>query len=257
MMSQNPPTNLKAETIDGVIQSLIRIIEWTKAHKSRLGYFAALYRKVTVRVKEGIANGEFENGERMERLDVAFANRYLEAFEQYHSQKETTVSWKLAFDTGKRWRPIVLQHLLVGMNAHIDLDLGIAAAETSPLEKVKDLKNDFHKINEILASLVNDVQDELAQVWPLLKLLDRLAGKVDESLANFGMKISRGHAWSVAEMLAALSNEDQLIKIKDLDNDIFKIGKTILYQGYIIWLVLLLIRFGEMRSVPKIIQILE
>jgi hypothetical protein len=58
-------------------------------------------------------------------------------------------------------------------------------------------------------------------------------------------------------MLAALSPEDQLIKIKDLDNDIFKIGKTILYQGYIIWLVLLFIRIGEMRSVSKIIQILE
>ena len=256
-MSSEIPVNLKAETIDGVIQSLTRIIEWAKVNKSRLGYFAALYRKVTIRVKEGIANGEFENEERMEWFDVAFANRYLEAFELYHSQKETTVSWKLAFDTGKRWRPIVLQHLLLGMNAHIDLDLGIAAAETSPLEKVKDFKNDFHKINEILASLVNGVQDELAQVLPLLKLLDRLAGRVDESLANFGMKISRGHAWSVAEMLAALSPEDQLIKIIDLDNDIFKIGKTILYQGYIIWLVLLLIRIGEMRSVPKIIQILE
>ena len=189
------PANLKAETIDEVIHSLTRIIEWAKQNKSRSGYFAALYRKVTIRVKEGIAGGEFEDGERMKRLDVIFANRYLEAFEQYHSRKETTVSWKLAFDTCKRWRPIVLQHLLVGMNAHIDLDLGIAAAETVHPDKLIELKNDFHKINEILASLVNGMQDELAQVWPLLKLLDRLAGKLDESLANFGMNISRGHAW--------------------------------------------------------------
>ncbi|NIR65754.1 MAG: hypothetical protein GWN00_24945 [Aliifodinibius sp.] len=91
-----------------------------------MGYFAALYRKVTIRVKE-----EFEDPERMERLDVLFANRYLEAFEQYHTRKETTVSWKLAFDTCKRWRPIVLQHLLLGMNTHIRLDLGVAAAETA------------------------------------------------------------------------------------------------------------------------------
>lgn len=251
------PGKLKAETIDGVIHSLTKIIEWSKLHKRRFGYFAALYRKVTIRVKEGIANGEFEDGKRMERLDVIFANRYLEAFEQHQSQKETTISWKLAFDTCKRWRPIVLQHLLLGMNSHIDLDLGIAAAEAAPREKVKDLKDDFNKINEILASQVNGVQDELAKVWPLLKLLDRLAGNVDESLANFGMKISRAKAWRVAEMLSPLSSEDRTIKIKDLDNDTFKIGKTILYQGYIIWLVLLLIRVGEMRSVPKIIQILE
>jgi len=256
-MDSNVPANLKGESIDDVIQSLTKIIEWAKLHKSRLGYFAALYRKVTRRVKDGIANGEFENGQRMERLDVIFANRYLEAFEQFHALKETTVSWKLAFDTSKRWRPIVLQHLLLAMNTHIDLDLGVAAAETVQPEQLKNLKKDFYKINEILASLVNDVQDELSQVWPLLKLLDRLAGRVDESLANFGMKISRGHAWSVAEMLAPLAPADRINKIKDLDHDISEIGKTISYQGFIIWFVLLLIRIGEMRSVPKIIQILE
>lgn len=256
-MNSKVPTNLKGESIDDVILSLTKIIEWAKLHKSRLGYFAALYRKVTTRVKEGIANGEFEDGQRMERLDVIFANRYLDAFEQYHAGIETTISWKLAFDNSKRWRPIVLQHLLLGMNAHIDLDLGIAAAETVNREQLNNLKNDFHKINEILASLVNEVQDELAQVWPLLKILDRFADKVDESLANFGMKISRGHAWGVAKMLAPLAPADRIIKIKDLDRDVSGIGKTILYQGYIVWLVLLMIRIGEMRSVPKIIQILE
>ena len=28
-----------------------------------------------------------------------------------------------------RWRPIVLQHLLLGINAHINLDLGVTASE--------------------------------------------------------------------------------------------------------------------------------
>lgn len=98
-MSMNvniPPSNLKASTIDEVIASLDRIIEWSKRTKSRCGYFAALYRKVTCNVRDGIASGYFDDGERMERLDVIFANRYLEAFEAYYSGQSTTA----VVDTG-------------------------------------------------------------------------------------------------------------------------------------------------------------
>ena len=70
-----------AETIDGVIGKLDQIIDWSYTTKSRLGYFAALYRKVTIKVKEGIEEDFFEDGERMERLDVIFANRSLDVFQ--------------------------------------------------------------------------------------------------------------------------------------------------------------------------------
>ena len=84
----------------------------------------------------------------MERLDVIFANRYLEAFEQYRSNQATTRSWRLTFETSKHWWPIGLQHLLLGMSAHINLDLGVAAARTSPGDTLAGLKDDFNKINE-------------------------------------------------------------------------------------------------------------
>ena len=81
--------NPNTATIDDVIQQLDDIIDWSQSHKSRLGYFAALYRKVTLKVKEGIADGYFGDGQRMERLDVTFAGRYLDAFEQYRSNQPT------------------------------------------------------------------------------------------------------------------------------------------------------------------------
>ncbi|NIV03062.1 MAG: hypothetical protein GWN59_00020, partial [Calditrichae bacterium] len=230
---------LQGETIEEVIRSLDKIIEWSKENNSRLGYFAAIYRKVTLRVKEGIQNEEFEDGHRMERLDVIFANRYLEAVEQYFSSGKLTNCWTLAFDTSKKWRPIVLQHLLLGMNAHIELDLGIAASETVSREELPALKRDFLTINEILASLVNQLQRELARIWPFLKLLDRLAGNIDESLANFGMKMSRGRAWDVAVELSALPHPERQLKISELDQEVVKISEIILFQRYFVRLVLL------------------
>lgn len=246
-----------AETIDQVIQQLDDIVERTRRNNSRLGYFAALYHKVTLKVKAGINEGFFDDGGRMERLDVIFANRYLDADEQNQKNIPPTRSWQLAFDASGRWWPIVLQHLLLGMNAHINLDLGIAAARTSPGDAVHDLRNDFNKINEILAALVDGVEQELAQVWPVLKLLDYTAGKTDEVLINFNMKIARDHAWRVAEKLAPLDDIQQISAINELDTSIAAFGRVILHPGFIISSVNKIIRLGERGTTADIIDLLR
>jgi hypothetical protein len=146
-----------AETIDGVIERLTEIIEQTKGNQSRLGYFAALYRKVTCRVKECIEAGDyFDNNERMEKLDVIFANRYLTTFDQMQSGGDPTRCWDFSFRVTEQYWPIVLQHLLLGINAHINLDLGIAAVETVETvgnEGLPDLHDDFNRINDLLFDL--------------------------------------------------------------------------------------------------------
>ena len=247
---------MPAETIDQVIQQLDDIIDWSIRNDSRLGYFAALYRKVTLQVKSGITDGFFEDAERMERLDVIFANRYLEAFEQNQRNIAATRSWQLAFEAANSWWPIVLQHLLLGMNAHINLDLGIAAAHTSPGRAIHALEADFNKINEILASLVEGVQRELAQVWPMLRLLDFIGGKTDEAVVNFSIEKARDHAWRVAEDLAPLAPSDQKFKIDALDRGIAAVGRLIRHPGIIIGTVNKIVRVGERGSVPKIIDML-
>ena len=42
----------------------------------------------------------------------------------------------------------------MGMNAHINLDLGLAAAEISTPENIHSLATDFRRINQVLADLV-------------------------------------------------------------------------------------------------------
>ena len=114
---------MSARTIDEVIEQLDHIIQRSRHNSSRIGFFAILYRQVTARVREGILSGRFQDGARMERLDVAFANRYLEALEQYRLGEQPSRCWLAAFQGASSWRLLVLQHLLLGMNAHINLDL--------------------------------------------------------------------------------------------------------------------------------------
>ncbi len=256
-MSTAPPTGLIATDIDGVLASLDRIVAWAKVAGSRQGYFPALYRKVTQRIKDGFLANEFEDNPRLERFDVIFANRYLEAFEAYHAGRATTSVWRIAFDATEKWHLTVVQHLLLGINAHIDLDLGIAAAETVDFQDLPALKNDFDAINGLLIAMVDQVQDELGEVWPLLRWLDLAAGGLDEWLARFGIEQSRGAAWRLAQEYTAAAPEARPAKLADMDRRIAHLSRLIESPGIWLRLSLLLVRLGELRSVPRIIEILR
>jgi hypothetical protein len=246
----------QADTIDHVVDKLTEVIDWSRKSESRLGYFAALYRKVTVKVREGIANGFFDDGERMERLDVIFANRYLAAFEAYRNDERPTRSWEYAFRVSEQWWPIVLQHLLLGMNAHINLDLGIAAARTVPAAELSQLRDDFNRINTILAGLVGEVQNELAQIWLFLRILNRYLGDVETAIIDFSMERARDHAWSVAERLAPMSEAGQIREIEMLDEHVTTFAHVIRHPGIIGSAVNQLIRVGERGSIVRKIDIL-
>ena len=246
-----------ATSIDEVISQLTVIVDWSKDENSRMGYFAALYLKVTVQIKKGIQENFFDDGPRMERLDVIFANRYIQACYQYQTGQTPTESWMRAFDETKLWWPIVLQHLLLGMNAHINLDLGIAAAETVPPGELHELKGDFDKINGVLASLVGGVLKELAEIWWLMGLLNRYLGSVENAVINFSMSKARDAAWSFAETLSPLSDEQRQKEIVEKDKVISTFSRVISHPGFVGSLVTKVIRLGERGTTRERIEILE
>lgn len=250
---------MKANTIEEVIQKLDLIIGNAKTTKSPKGYFAALYRKVTQAVKEGIANGTFEDGPRMELLDVLFANRYLEAVSKYFEGETVTQSWAVAFEHSQEYWPIVLQHLLWGINAHINLDLGIAAVETMEKEQapIQHLKKDFDTINKILAGLVGEVEQELSTIWPTLKYLLTFSGKIDDFLINFSMETARDGAWKFATELALTKGEERAKMIEERDARIAQIAEYIDPPTCLPKLIFKCIRLGERGTIAERIEILE
>ena len=246
-----------AETIDEVIAHLTEIIARSRRDRSRLGYFAALYRKVTISVKEGIAQNRFQNGERMQRLDVVFANRYLTAYELYRQRQRPTDCWQLAFEAAEQWRPLILQQLLLGMNAHINLDLGIAAVETCPGEELAPLQHDFDEINNILAGLVLPVQKAIGEVSPWIGFLEKIDPRADDALINFSMLVARNEAWKFAVRLNALDEQRKVAAIAERDSEIARFGRLV-YQppGVFFKLGLLAIRLRESNDIPKVIDVL-
>jgi hypothetical protein len=250
----------QATTIDEVIQFLDEIIEKSKIDQSNLGLFAILYREVTVRVKLGIQAGSFQNGERMEKLDVIFANRYLKAYYQYQAKEKPSECWGFAFEQAEDFWPIVLQHLLLGINAHINLDLGIASAQVSTVEDIEDLKSDFDKINFILSNLVGGVEKCLIKIWPTLTWILKATGKIDNFFIDFSMETARNGAWKFANEFVAVPENQIEACIKLRDKRITEIARLVSNPGYFVSAVFKFIRLFERGTIAqKIIdmQIME
>lgn len=247
-----------AKTIDEVIENLEQIIQTSKDEESTLGYFAALYQKVTIKIKDNLNTNYFENDERMEKLDVIFANRYLSAYSDYKQGKKISKSWEIAFNSSKDNSLIVLQHLLLGMNAHINLDLGIAAFKITDKSTIDKLESDFNKINEVLGSLIDDVQNDLAKIWPTLFRILKFFGKVDDFLVKFSMNIARNGAWKFANELVNQEEKDKkeaLISTKDMKTR--ELTKLIIPSGIIEKIVFKIIRIGERGNISDRIKALE
>lgn len=245
------------QTIDAIIEEMNAVIMRCIQEKSKLGYFAVLYRDVTVQVKEKIALvNYFEDNERMEQLDVVFAQRYLDAIHAYWNDEKPNQSWLTAFEASNNSSPMILQQLLLGMNAHINLDLGIATGTVAPGEKLADIKRDFDKIMDLLANMIDGVQERIKHVSPAFGWIDYFGGRTDEKIAGFVINKARDLAWKSATHYAQLTVDSPAfnIHIKEQDQIVQLVAKGILNPGFLVSLCFRYVSYREERDVEKVIQ---
>jgi uncharacterized protein DUF5995 len=243
---------MMAESIDEIIADLEEIIRDCITTNCRLGYFAALYNRVTMAVRDGIRGNQFDDNARMERLDTIFARRYIDAYRQYRSGGNPTKSWLKAFKAADNEGYIVLQHLFAGMNAHINLDLGIAAATVAPGAELPGLRDDFNRINAILASLTPTVEQQLNHTSWEMNLLTSLAPAIERKILGFGIAEARSMAWMLAQELSILPPTAQEAFISLRDQQACLLADAILTDDFVIQEL----RRSESDNVPDLIQLL-
>ena len=230
MQEPLPPIPAVA-TIDEVVAAIDGIIDWSITNTSHLGYFAALYKRITVAIRQGIIDGKFQDGPRMERFDVTFASRYFAALNAYFHPLQfppLSLCWRVAFEGALLPEPIIVQHLLAGVNAHIDLDLGIAAEETAPGPALPSLHDDFNAVNVVLASQVMAVLDEIDELSPVLADLYDVFMKYEIDIINTALEVTRDDAWAFASLLAVSPKLVQPFEIAKHDVKVTLIGRLIL-----------------------------
>jgi hypothetical protein len=246
------PTNLPT-TIDGVIDQLQAIVADSSATGSRLGYFAALYKRMTMAIRDGIRAGRFQDGARIERLDVEFASRYLVTRQQYFAGELQGQAWLQAYDATARDSYTVLQQLLIGINPHIMIDLGVAAARTCPGEAIAGLQTDFDTVNAVIAALFPVIDAELDGISPFQRDIDHsIIGRFKDKAIDAAIDEGRKSSWAFAVSLASLDLPAQNIVIGQRDLRARELGVCILLDP-----LSTLARKGESNDVAANIKILN
>ncbi|HWS94704.1 MAG TPA: DUF5995 family protein [Mycobacterium sp.] len=204
-VTPSPPLPLERleepETIDDVLRAIDQILDWSINAQSNIGYFATLYKRVTVAIRDAINEGVFDDGHRMEQLDVAFARRYVNGLNAYFYPDEyqgPTLPWEVAFVGDQNGQAIILQHMMTGLNAHITFDLGLAvlAVAANSLDK---LENDFNRVNALLCSQIPGILDVVEQLSPEFRVIRRvLPNKVEVALLKRMVTKLRRSAWYFA-----------------------------------------------------------
>jgi len=246
-----------AITLNEVLDRLDAIIADSVRAKSRLGYFACLYRKMTITIRDAIAGNSFDDGARMEKLDVCFANRYLDAYYQYASGEKPTMSWQTAFYATTGNGLTVLQHLVLGINAHINLDLGIAAAKISTPETIGQLYNDFNKVNDVIGTLFGAVQSSLAKIAFPMYFIKKIDPKKTGAVLNFSISKARQTAWANALLLSEIGEQGESQVIETTDKIVYEVAQGIQSPGWLMKGLLRWILWSESKDIAKNIDCLK
>jgi hypothetical protein len=216
-------------TIDGVIDCLQSIVDDSIRTESRLGYFAALYKRMTMAIRDGMTSGKFQDNARIERLDVTFATRYLVTRDQYFAGELHGQSWLQAYNATNSANYTVLQQLLIGINPHIMIDLGVAAARTCPGDQLASLEHDFNTVNAIILGLFPVIDAELDDLSPWERFVDHsFLGYLKDKAIDLSIDEGRKSSWGFATSLAYLDLPAQAIAIGRRDLQGLALGEVIL-----------------------------
>ncbi len=183
------------------------------AARDRRGVFVTAYLTITKAVESQCDTGGFYDPVWVRQYRVAFGSLYRDALNQ--DVRGRTVgsagatgripkSWRVAFDAACAGRGWVIQHLMLGVNAHINHDLALALLMAG-IERNRTMRYvDHTAVNEVLERSTFALKTEVATKWaPVLERLDHAAGTLDDDVTVFSISKARDHAWAMAVAIDA------------------------------------------------------
>ena len=171
-------------------------------------WFTRLYRTVTEAVRARLGQQTFEDTAFLGRLDIVFANLYLDALRAWAAAPANAPkAWLPLFAARSTPRIAPIQFALAGMNAHINRDLPVAIVATwqelkLKLEDPSAEHDDYVKVNALLAQTETTVKHWFDTGF--VGIVDATLGPADDRIAMWDVSRARDAAWVQGEALWAL-----------------------------------------------------
>lgn len=211
---------------------------WEKCGDQRY-IFQRCYGLMSRNMIKAIADRRFADGPWVERLMQDFASYYFEALELYENHDPRTPAvWRQVHIAAQEKSLHVVQHLLLGVNAHINYDLPLAlydglqrewASMTETDRQIR--KADHETVNQIIGETIDSVQDIVIEPRsPFMALVDRLMGRVDEWLLSKLITAWRADVWHITmDLLSADSPAQQEAIRQSQEKKVLETGEELAF----------------------------
>ena len=195
-------------SVAALVARMGELLEPLEADRDPGRFFLGVYVRTTVAVGAAIDAGDFEDPAWVEEWDVDFAGLYLDALTAHRRDPGSAPRpWRLAFGARADLPPEA--HVLLGMNAHINLDLPQSLVRVIPPAEFDDpatsdlRRRDHERIDRVLASRVAAEDAELHRAGGRRTRLDRLLAPVNRTASQVFLRESRRKVWANARQLDA------------------------------------------------------
>lgn len=195
-----------ASVDDPTLARMLALVQGWQQTGDHRAIFLECYAQMTDNMLRAVQAGRFHDADWVTVLLRHFADYYFDALAAYEQDSSAPAVWQVAFDTARQGKAMAVQHLLLGVNAHINYDLVFAVADllapdwdTLPDERRQQRHADFCLVNQIIAETIDAVQDSVLERYaPAMDLIDRLFGRADEWLIAKLITTWRNRVWDYA-----------------------------------------------------------
>lgn len=195
------PIERSFESVDDTLCGLETLEARLRERGDRRAVFLTVYSRMTRAIRANIERERFADPAWMCRYTVSFADYYRRAFLAFERGRLGAVPapWRIAFDTAVRGEGLVVQDAFLGINAHINYDLGLTLVDVGLDPDRAGKRRDHRAVNRVLRRLVDAQQDALVDIYaPGIADVDATFSRFDETFALLGMTEGREQAWRVA-----------------------------------------------------------
>ena len=130
---------------------------------------------MTTAVIGGIETGAFQDPKWVSTYLIEFANWYRKALLDFQQGNIEVVPrpWRLALSTSTSGHTLIIQDLLLGVNAHINYDLAYTLYEIGIDPNRPEKLQDHDHTNRILGSLIDTAQSVIFEMYTTAGLAGR------------------------------------------------------------------------------------
>lgn len=221
---------------------MLRLAQEWDSQKDARAVFLHCYRLMTANMLVAIEQQRFHDNEWVSHLLHRFAEYYFEALTCYDCGDPAPEIWKYTHQRAREGRLHTLQHLLLGVNAHINYDLVLTLHEILAPEwpqlaasAKKERYEDHCLVNTIIAESIDQVQDEVIEKYsPGMDWVDKLMGRLDEQLIAALIRRWRNQVWERALGFCSCASAQNKKKLhQELESEVMETAKWIERVGWV------------------------